>query len=170
MIYNLTLLPRLAVLGGLAFSLPVYAQYSSPTRDVDNGARQPVNFSFFMFLSNGTNSASNNTAITIPAGKRLVIETISFNGQVTSGEIGYLGISVTAGAGTAAGATGASHVIPMVKLTTGFPSGDFIGGTRDCRIYADAGSKVPVGYNRGGSFAGDENIFVNITGYYVNLP
>jgi len=27
-----------------ALSLPVYAQYSTPMRDVDNGARQPVNF------------------------------------------------------------------------------------------------------------------------------
>jgi hypothetical protein len=139
-------------------------------RDVDNGARQPVNFSFNLNVSNGTNGASNNTAVTIPAGKRLVIETISFSGQVTSGEMGYLGINVMAGAGTAAGATFASHLIPMVKLTTGFPSGDYNGGTRDCRIYADAGSKVNVGYNRGGSLTGDESISVSITGYYVNLP
>jgi hypothetical protein len=170
MINKRTLLPRLAVLGGLAFSVPVFAQYSSPMRDVDNGARQPVNFNFTLAVNNGSSSGFNNTAVTIPAGKRLVIETVSFNGQVASGEIGYLNIGVTAGAGTAAGATFASHPVPMVKLTAGFPSGDYIGGIGAFRIYADAGSAVGVGYNRGAFTADVDNIFVNITGHYVNLP
>jgi hypothetical protein len=94
---------RLAVLGGLAFSLPVHAQYSSPIRDVDNGA------------------------------------------------------------------TGASHVIPMVKLTNTSFGSDFIGGNGALRMYADAGSTVTVTYERGGT-TGAESIGMNITGHYVNLP
>jgi hypothetical protein len=160
---------RLAVLGGLAFSLPVHAQYSSPIRDVDNGARQPVNFTATIVVPNGNQTGSNSSAVTISAGKRLVIETVSFLGIVTTGEFGFITIQVTAGAGTAAGATGASHVIPMVKLTNTSFGSDFIGGNGALRMYADAGSTVTVTYERGGT-TGAESIGMNITGHYVNLP
>jgi hypothetical protein len=170
MIDKRTLLPGLAILGGLVLSLPAYAQFSSPMHDVDNGARQPVNFGGNVSINDGSNQGANTTAVTIPAGKRLVIETVSFNGQVNSGEIGYLNIHVTAGAGTAGGATSATHVIPMIKLTTGFPSGDYIGGIGAFRMYADAGSTVTISYNRGASLSGAESITVFITGHYVNLP
>src|SRR5260370_33593446 len=90
MIDKRTLLPRLAVLGGLAFSLPAYAQYSSPTRDVDNGARQPVNFSFTLTVLSGTPPGVDYTSVTIPAGKRLVIETVSYSAAVNAGEQGKI--------------------------------------------------------------------------------
>jgi hypothetical protein len=168
MIDKRTLLPGLAVLGCLAFSLPVYAQFSTPMRDVDNGARQPVNFSASIVVNNGNQGGANFTAVTIPAGKRLVIETISFLGIVALGETGYGSIQVTAGAGTAAGATSAFHVIPMVKLTSD-PISDFIGGSGSLRMYADAGSTVQISYQRG-TLTGSETIGANITGHYVNLP
>jgi hypothetical protein len=165
-----TVLPRLAVLGCLALGSPAFAQYSSPMRDVDNGARQPANFFFLVGVPNGQGQASNQTAVTIPAGKRLVIETISYTGQVVSGEIGFLNVATTSGVGTTAGATYASHVIPMFKLTTVAPSWDFIGGLGVFRMYADAASTVLVTYNRGTFSAGVDNIYVTITGHYVNLP
>ena len=168
MIDRRTLLPRLAVLGCLALSLPAYAQYSTPMRDVDNGARQPVNFSANIIVNNGSQTGANFTAVNIPAGKRLVIETLSFIGIVATGETGFITINVTAGAGTAVGATSATHVIPMVKLTNALP-GDFIGGIGAFRMYADAGSTVTIIYERGG-LTGSETITMNITGHYVNLP
>ena len=168
MIDKHTLLPRLALLGGLAFSLPVYAQFSSPVRDVDNGARQPVNFVGNIVVPNGNQTGFNNTAVTIPAGKRLVIETISSNGLAPSGELGLVTIGLTSGAGTAAGATSATHTIPVVKITSTF-GGDFIGGIGAFRMYADAGSTVTIHYERGG-FSGSGGVSVNITGHYVNLP
>src|SRR5260370_12303352 len=130
-----TLLPRLAVLAAMAFSLPVYAQYSSPMRDVDNGARQPVNFSANLPVNNGSSGNTNTTAVNTPAGKRLVIETISSNGFVPSGEAGFVTISVTSGAGTAPGATSTTHAIPVVKLASTV-GGDFIGGIGAFRAYA----------------------------------
>jgi hypothetical protein len=78
------LFARLAMLAGLAVSLPVYGQYSSPIRDIDNSARQPVNFSFNININTGSGQGSNTTAITVPTGRRLVIETISYQGQVPS--------------------------------------------------------------------------------------
>ena len=53
------------------------------------GARQPVNFGFNINVNNGSGQGFNNTAVTIPAGKRLVIETIGFQGQVATGEVGF---------------------------------------------------------------------------------
>src|SRR5437868_6294201 len=170
MIHKRTLFAALALVGGLTLSLPVYGQFSSPMRDVDNGARQPVNFGMIIFVNAGSGQGFNNTAVTIPAGKRLVIETIGFQGQVASGEIGFLNIQLTAGAGTAAGATFANHVMPAVKLTSVLPASDYIGGIGSFRMYADAGSTVTVVYNRGTFAAGSVNMAVSITGHYVNLP
>jgi hypothetical protein len=99
-----------------------------------------------------------------------VIETIGFQGQVNSGEIGFLNIQLTAGAGTAMGPTFGNHVIPSVKLTSVFPSSDYIGGIGSSRMYADAGSTVTVVYNRGTFSSGSVNMGVCITGYFVNLP
>jgi hypothetical protein len=157
------------VLAGLAVNVPAYGKYSTPMRDVDNRARQPVKFSFDININAGTDQGSNSTAITVPTGKRLVIETISYQGQIPSGDVGYLGISFSSGAGTVAGSTGGTHVVPMIKLTTGVPSADYVGGLATPRIYCDAGSTTTVGYNRGASFGAGETISVTVTGYYVNL-
>jgi hypothetical protein len=169
MIDKRALLSRLAVLGGLAFSLPVYAQYSTPMHDVDNGARQPVNFAASIVVNSGNQIGSNNTAVTIPAGKRLVIETLSFFGFVTIGETGYIRIQVTAGAGTAAGATSVAHIIPLVKLSAD-PISDYLGGNAALRMYADAGSTVTVTYQRGTTGTNAESMQMFITGHFVNLP
>ena len=99
-----------------------------------------------------------------------MIETIGFQCQVASGEIGFLNIQLTAGAGTAAGATFGNHVMPAVKLTTVLPSSDYIGGIGSFRMYADAGSTVTVVYNRGTFAAGSVSMGVCITGHFVNLP
>jgi hypothetical protein len=163
-----TLLPRLAILGCLALSLPAYAQFSTPMRDVDNGARQPVNFTSIIVVNVNSQIGTDSTTVTIPAGKRLVIESVSFLGHVGVGEFGFVTINASAGAGTAAGATGAVHVIPLVKLTN-TSSDDIIGGFASFRMYADAGSTVTVVYQRGG-FSPLENILMSITGHYVNLP
>jgi hypothetical protein len=82
--------------------------------------------------------------------------------------MGYLAITVTAGAGTANGATTATHVIPGVILAPG-NAVNFIGGTGAFRMYADAGSQVVLTYTRG-PVAGSPQVFVNITGHFVNLP
>jgi hypothetical protein len=166
MIDKRTLLPRLAVLGGLAFSLPVYAQFSSPTRDVDNGARQPANFNFTVQVNPGNSAGFNNIAVGVPAGKRLVIETISCFAGVFPGELGVLTVTVTAGAGTAAGATSAPHNIFLPKLysTSGV---DFIGVIGAFRMYADTGL-VQVSYSRN-TTTGGSTVNVVITGHYVNL-
>jgi hypothetical protein len=164
-----TFLTRLAVLGGLAVSSPVFAQYSTPMRDVDNGARQPVNYSVQVFVLAGSGIGTNSTTVTVPNGKRLVIETISFIGLVPNTETGYLMITVTAGAGTPSGATTTDHFIPMVKFYSQPGFADTIGGIGAFRMYADSGNTVSVSYSRG-STAGSDNVQVGITGYLVNLP
>jgi len=168
MIDKRTFLPCLAVLAGLILNLPLCAQYSTPMHDVDAGARQPVNFQVIIGVCTGCNQGSDTTTVTIPAGKRLVIETISGLAIVTIGETGYLQVQVTAGAGTPAGATQAMHTIPMVKLT-GNPFFDYLGCNASLRVYADAGSTVGLFYNRG-PVVGSGAVRVAVTGSYVNLP
>jgi hypothetical protein len=164
-----TFLTRLAVLGGLAVSSPVFAQYSTPMRDIDNGARQPVNYTIQVFVLAGSGLGTNSTAVTVPNGKRLVIETVSFIGLVPVSETGNLMITLTAGAGTPSGATTTSHFLPMVRFYSQPGFADTIGGIGAFRMYADSGNTVSVAYSRG-STVGSDNIQVGITGYLVNLP
>lgn len=70
--------------GSLALFMPGVAQtqsYSSPMRDVDNPARQPVNLQNNVdVLSNNINGISHGI-YTVPAGKRLMIDYIGlYNG------------------------------------------------------------------------------------------
>jgi hypothetical protein len=67
--------------------------------------------------------------------------------------MGYLSITVTAGACTASGATTATHAIPWVILAP-VNAVNFIGGLT---------------YTRG-PVAGSPQVFVNITAHFVNLP
>ncbi len=95
MIDKRTLLPRLAILGGLALSLPVYAQYSSPVRDIDDSGRQPFQV---MSQNNSGPPGSIATAVlfALPASatKRLVLDYISLTaGNNTISQVQTTGIA-----------------------------------------------------------------------------
>jgi hypothetical protein len=74
-----------AAVAGLALGQPATAQTAKPilTRDVDRGTAQPVN---------GACSASFAAAVgtcilyTVPSGKRLVVETVSYNVSIPPGQ------------------------------------------------------------------------------------
>ena len=172
MIDTRTLLPRLAVFAGLALSLPAYAQYSTPMRDVDNGARQPVNFSNFININPNSASGGSSNAVTVPAGKRLVIESISFQstGLSSTAESGFMTVQVTAGAGTPNGATTGTHLIPGVRMIQVDAADTAIGGVSNLRMYADAGSQVNLAYYRWPVSANGFSVNFTITGHFVNLP
>ena len=59
------------------FTGRAHAQFSAPIHDVDNGARQPVHFSALVTFADGAAEAEVANTFTVPAGKRLVIETIT---------------------------------------------------------------------------------------------
>ncbi len=90
---------------------PAAAQYSSPMRDVDNPARQPfaITKNVVPFFGTATSLDASNPVLTVPAGKRLVIETVSVNANLQSGQVGLARIGTTAGGG------GASFIFPLAK-------------------------------------------------------
>ena len=59
------------------FTGQAHAQFSTPIHDVDNAARQPVQFVVDLGFSDGSSNSFSFFPFTVPAGKRLVIETIS---------------------------------------------------------------------------------------------
>jgi hypothetical protein len=65
---NRQVFATLAIVEGLTLlSLPAFGQCSTPMRDGDNGARQPVNFGFNISVNNGSGQGFNNTAVIILA-------------------------------------------------------------------------------------------------------
>jgi hypothetical protein len=131
------------------------------TRDADNPALQPVNYSATVSVPDMSQSFAADIA-TVPMGKRLVIETISYYGVVAPGETGYVQFFATTGNSQV------NHTIPSQKL---FSQGtaDRIGGIAAARMYADGGTTITAGFFRGAS-TGSESVNVNVTGYLVNIP
>jgi hypothetical protein len=68
------------------FTGQAHAQFSSPIHDVDNAARQPVAFFADVGFADGSNFSGTSFGFTVPAGKRLVIETISAEIPVPVGQ------------------------------------------------------------------------------------
>jgi hypothetical protein len=66
-------------LAGAAFLFPalVFAQYSSPIRDVENPAHSPLQVSYSVTVPNGAISISNAFVANVPSGKRMVVEYVS---------------------------------------------------------------------------------------------
>lgn len=140
-----------AAVAGLALGQPATAQTAKPilTRDVDRGTAQPVN---------GACSASFAAAVgtcilyTVPSGKRLVVETVSYSVVLASGQ--YLG-SILFGLQTALPyfQVGSPNLYG-VSTAPYFNGGAFVySATQPLRIYLDEGQ----GFVAGGSVNGGAN-------------
>ena len=158
----------LAVVCGLAamsMAVPAWADRAStavtvvnpttspvPTADVNEAALQPFQATLFPHSSN-SNEATD--TVSVPAGKRLVIEYYSSQPQDLSG--GAAGMVLT----TTAGGTFVSYIVYVNADTTNQVN-------QTTRIYADPGTTVE-------AFAFNANAtscagFVTISGHLVNLP
>src|SRR5271169_6563070 len=138
----------LAVLGHY-YSKPLLAQARAAlVRDSDNPALQPA----FIALSGGGTYPQ---TYLVPAGKRLVIEYISWRASsgVNSGFVTAQGLFVTSN-----GLSG------TVYLPGSFVSGDNIGGGK---VFIMADPNTNVVYQSAGSI-GTAPIY--LVGYYVNIP
>lgn len=137
-----------------------------PLRDVDNPASQPFAFNGFSFWS--VNSQTTGVSFTVPAGKRLVIEQVSAQANVTSiapTKQVTLYVSATAGGTVAA------------YYFTGTDVGEFAGTGRDwvvassqTRSYADAGTTVSITAFRSYTDNYSDTINFYLSGYLVNVP
>ena len=122
----------------------------TPVRDVDNPARQPVQF-VLTLTSN----------YTVPVGKRLVIEHVSADfGVPSGGGVKDFAISTT---------VGGVEVAHEMRRTVGsvFSNGDErVVVCEPVRIYADPGTTVGASSITAGGVFGT----IGISGYLVNLP
>ena len=147
--------------------IPVTVAAAVPLRDADNAARQPFQASVVYVLGVGTNEGVVDTAggysdIAVPAGKRLVIQTVStsvFNpvvGNVLQGTIQ-----------PTAGAVLGSYALPAVTANgTPFP-----GVTQSLTLYADPSTPITFSATRKSGFTSTiDRVTFQVSGYLVNVP
>lgn len=137
--------------------VPVTVQ-NTPLPVINVQPNQPFQAYAAVTIPAGSASATGNTLFTVPAGKRLVIESISiylansaassitsfFFQTVVSGGIGYHGLTIPADGTT-------------------YPLGNL-----NAKFYADPGSSVYANVYRTGVITSSESAFVTVTGYYIN--
>jgi hypothetical protein len=136
---------------------------SSPvaTRDVENPARNPFQRAFLVTFS-PTETQKSDT-FTVPSGKRLVIEQISVDGFVASGQ------KVRAALLANTNSDLATFGVEMVPQGSFPGQGDVFVGNEHLRVYADPGTTVFVTLRRNDG-TGDGRFEVGLSGYLVDAP
>lgn len=134
---------------------------NTPTVHVSAPAVQPFQ-AYRVFTESGTNVTTASFG-TVPAGKRLVIEYVSFTGQVPPGEhVELMDIS------TSVGGNGAQFQM-LVNPQPDAVIGDAIfRASQTVKIYADPGTMVTSVVRRSSS-AGTASYGLSISGYLVDL-
>jgi hypothetical protein len=142
-----------------------HAQFLSPIHDVDNAARQAVQFSAGVEFTDGFRDSGTTFNFTVPAGKRLVIETISARIFVPAGQ------QVVAQISTELNNSSAFVFLPFnFKFTEDlFPEDDYI-ATIPVRIYSDPGTRPSVLVRRNSTQGESASGSVQCFGYLINLP
>ena len=136
-----------------------------PVRDVENPARQPFQQELFLSTPDGLLGATEQ--FTVPSGKRLVIEFVSFSmtwpgGQVTTRAF----INVCNASGNSCPA---SSYLPASFQATEFGGSEFFVASSPTRLYADPGTVVSAAVRRNVT-AGEGLATVAISGYLVDVP
>ena len=133
-----------------------------PVRDVDNG-RQPFHVTDTILIAIGEDNDSK-TVFTVPAGKRLIIETITaravLEGVDTPNIIDVL---------TTVGNKLAFHELLVTKQGQTLTGGSAFVGTHYVRAYADPGTDVVFRFSRS-DITKDGAAAVTISGYFVDVP
>jgi hypothetical protein len=132
-------------------------------RDVDNPARQPFQIGFPFTMNSGTEQVFQ--SITVPDGKRLVIEYVSMgSGSVPVGQ--HLFIILR----TFVGGVGAFHyvaVTPQGRLAPPNVADTFV-ASQPMRVYADPGTTVTIQMQRDSGYAAcGPNL--TVSGYLVDV-
>ena len=132
-----------------------------PVRDVDNG-RQPFHETGNNFLSGDSGHAI--TFFTVPAGKRLIIETVS-----ARAELAPLDAPNRVELITQLGNKPVFHRILVSKQGVDLNGQNVFVGTHFIRAYADPGTDVQLEFAH--SNASDDALAsMTISGYFIDLP
>ena|SRR5438067_4987321 len=127
---------------------------------------EPFQTLFAMNIANG--ATTGNASVTVPDGKRLVIEHVSLYASVPTRS----GQNVMAAIRSVVATTEQSHMLaPAVNIgpSASSPSVDLLLASHPVKIYADPNTKLTVGADRTLSKSGQISIRVTISGRLVPL-
>jgi hypothetical protein len=154
---------------GLAASRPVHsaggpiavdvANAPLPITTADDHDKQGVQYGVFIPVSAG--SGSSNFSYTVPAGKRLVIESVSASPNNFADNDHYSVLCLTRGG---LGNQSGSSSFSVVPDGSPFPTGSV-----HPHQYADAGSPVSIEVYRTES-SGTTSLNISVAGYLVDVP
>ncbi len=129
-------------------------------RDVENGVQDPLQSAVTVDLPNGADF-SEKVLVGVPAGKRLVIESVTAYADLPSNQRPFLEIITVAG-----GPTGVhelvftqENLVDRVRMVAG----------ESIKLYADPGSSVRAFFGREGGDSNSASCHVTISGHYVTL-
>ena len=131
------------------------------TRDVDNGARQPFQQPFTMNFNAGSNdlNLADTPTLSVPTGKRLVIETVSVHRGFSAR--GVLNTEID----DRLNGSSIAYVLPPVAAN----GADNPGILQPVRLYAEGDQAVILRATRSDSTL-PESVGVSISGYLVDIP
>jgi hypothetical protein len=131
-----------------------------PITTADDHDKQGVQYEVFIPVSAG--GGSSNFSYTVPAGKRLVIESVSASPNNFADNDHYSILCFTQGG---LGNRSGSSYFTVVPDGSPFPAGSV-----HPHQYADAGSAVSIEVYRTESSGGTTSLNVSVTGYLVDVP
>jgi hypothetical protein len=161
---------------GTSQAVPVHEQGTAsvtvtntvPTKASDNPAFQPAEETEAFTLTPGA-TGGGGTVYTVPAGKRLVIETASVVAQLPTTQRAIANLLINLAGAT--GHTGPGIGVFMIPMELQFDNGTtaLSAGTLGSHMYADAGTTVDVSVGRSDG-TGTGTFTVAVAGYLVNTP
>jgi hypothetical protein len=129
----------------------------------DEPARQP--FQRFGSFQIEAPAFGGNDSFTVPAGKRLVIEYVSFRSNILTGANQIVSFSLGNQGG---GSIGGFGFVPQTTIDSAVSTTGFI-AHEPIRAYCDPGTSVTVTAIRN-STVGSDTVSYTLTGYFVDLP
>jgi hypothetical protein len=154
-----------------AATAPVWSRVNNPAsapvwvRDV-NEARQPYHAHFQFTINPESYGWSGVTALTVPNGKRFVLEYASFRMTVPQGQSSQDGPTIQV---TNRGQSVEYHLPPATYSGSLLDSSYIYVSSNPVALYADPGTPVGVGASRSG-LSGTAYVKVSLSGYLVNVP
>lgn len=135
-----------------------------PVRDVNNPAYQPFQTEAVFFFTQGHDVVSGTLPVTVPAGKRLVVEHASAHVQLPVGQRMNIWVS----AGPNADEFTRIWLVVTWQMTNELGNEDTLVASQPLRLYAQNGDRVQVAGFRSSSIGGGQVIF-DIAGHFVDL-
>ena len=134
-----------------------------PVLDIDN-ARQPYQSGNWLVQASNGQLFANTSILTVPSGKRLVIEHVTAEGSSPNGRI------ISASVRTTVSVWVEDHQLVLTDQGVSANNGNFYQATsQPMKFYADPGTSVVVSFERNDN-RNKTSMTFQLSGYYIDLP